>query len=123
MKMFLKFGTVGFFNTLITLGSYTLFIYIGINYLAANVLGYSLGVLNSFYWNKKWVFQDQTKKASVFLKFIAVNILTLAFNTFALYILVSQLGLHPVLANVFAIGSGLALNFIMNVKWTFNQPS
>jgi putative flippase GtrA len=123
MKMFLKFGTVGFFNTLITLGSYTLFIYIGINYLAANVLGYSLGVLNSYYWNKKWVFQDRTEKASVFFKFIAVNILTLAFNTFALCILVSQLGFHPVLANVFAIGSGLALNYIMNYKWTFNQPS
>jgi putative flippase GtrA len=123
MKMFLKFGTVGFFNTLITLGSYTLFIYIGINYLAANVLGYFLGVINSYYWNKKWVFQDRTEKASVFFKFIAVNILTLAFNTFALYILVSQLDFHPVLANVFAIGSGLALNYIMNYKWTFNQPS
>ncbi|WP_175990115.1 GtrA family protein [Bacillus sp. Marseille-Q1617] len=123
MKMFLKFGTVGFFNTLITLGSYTLFIYIGINYLAANVLGYFLGVLNSYYWNKKWVFRDRTKKASVFFKFITVNILTLTFNTFTLYILVDQLGFHPVIANVFAVGAGLALNYIMNVKWTFNQPS
>ncbi|CAN7188056.1 GtrA family protein [Rossellomorea sp. LjRoot5] len=123
MKMFLKFGTVGFFNTLITLGSYTLFVYIGINYLVANVLGYLLGVLNSYYWNKNWVFQDRTGKAGVFVKFFAVNLLTLGFNTLALFILVHQLGLHPVLANVFAVGCGLGLNYILNYKWTFNQAS
>ena len=121
MKRFLKFGTVGLFNTLITLGSYTLFVSIGMNYLLANVLGYGLGVLNSYYWNKKWVFQIKEGRANVFLKFVAVNLLTLAFNTSILYLLVNRVGLHPVVANVLAVGCGLVLNYILNYKWTFNK--
>lgn len=121
MKRFLKFGTVGVFNTLITLASYTFFIYIGINYLISNVLGYGLGVLNSYYWNKKWVFHDGSKNSGVFYKFVAVNLFTLGFNTFILFLLVNQVGLHPVIANIFAIGSGLLLNYFLNAKWTFNS--
>lgn len=119
MKRFLKFGTVGVFNTLITLGSYTLLIYIGMNYLLANVLGYMLGVLNSYYWNKKWVFKAGDVKADVFLKFASVNVFTLGFNTLILYLLVHYAGIHPVLANIVAIGSGMVLNYLLNARWTF----
>ncbi|MGM0753181.1 MAG: GtrA family protein [Bacillota bacterium] len=119
MKRFLKFGTVGVFNTLITLGSYTLFIYIGIHYLLANVLGYVLGVLNSYYWNKRWVFEARDTKADVFVKFASVNVFTLAFNTLILYLLVQYAGFHPVAANIVAIGSGMVVNYLLNAKWTF----
>ncbi|PFG04565.1 GtrA family protein [Bacillus sp. es.034] len=119
MKRFLKFGTVGVFNTLITLGSYMLFIYIGVHYLLANVLGYVLGVLNSYYWNKKWVFDAGEAKRDVFLKFALVNIFTLGFNTLILYLLVHLGGVHPVLANIVAIVSGFVLNYLLNARWTF----
>lgn len=121
MKRFLKFGTVGVFNTLITLFSFTLFYYIGINYLLAHVMGYALGVLNSFYWNKKWVFKDNRKKSATFYKFIAVNLVTLGIHTLLLYLLVSNAGLQPVLANLLATGASLLINFFLNSKWTFQQ--
>lgn len=121
MKRFLKFGTVGVFNTLITLFSFTLFYYFGINYLLAHVMGYALGVLNSFYWNKKWVFKDNRKKSATFYKFIAVNLVTLGIHTLLLYLLVSNAGLQPVLANLLATGASLLINFFLNSKWTFQQ--
>jgi putative flippase GtrA len=123
MIRFLKFGTVGFFNTLITLGSYTFLVYTGMNYLLANILGYGLGVINSYYWNKTWVFKDNSRKTAVFVKFLTVNLLTLAFNTSVLFLLVDQLGIHPVIANVFAVGTGLLLNYVLNYKWTFNKAA
>lgn len=67
MKRFLKFGTVGVFNTLITLLSFTFFYYIGINYLLAHVMSYALGVFNSFYWNKRWVFKDDSRNTAIFI--------------------------------------------------------
>ncbi|MGD6778562.1 GtrA family protein [Sutcliffiella horikoshii] len=121
MKRFLKFGTVGVFNTMITFASFTLFFYIGINYLAANVMGYILGMLNSYYWNKKWVFQDERNKASVFYKFVVVNIVTLGVHTLLLFLLVDYAELQPIIANLFATGAGLAINYFINSKWTFRQ--
>ncbi|WP_010200086.1 GtrA family protein [Bacillus sp. m3-13] len=121
MKRLLKFGTVGVFNTLITFVSFTILYFLGFNYLVANVIGYCLGVMNSYYWNKKWVFQDNRKTVSIFYKFIAVNLLTLGIQTLFLFLLVNTMGLQPVLANLGAIGASLFINYFLNAKWTFFQ--
>ncbi|ART78150.1 sugar translocase [Sutcliffiella horikoshii] len=121
MKRLLKFGTVGVFNTLITFASFTILYYLGLNYLVSNVIGYCLGIVNSYYWNKKWVFKDSRKRASIFYKFIAVNVLTLGIQTLFLFLLVNKLGLQPVLANLGSIGASLFINYFLNAKWTFFQ--
>ncbi|MGD6991064.1 GtrA family protein [Sutcliffiella horikoshii] len=121
MKRLLKFGTVGVFNTLITFVSFTILYFLGFNYLVANVIGYCLGVMNSYYWNKKWVFQDNRKTVSIFYKFIAVNLLTLGIQTLFLFLLVNTMGLQPVLANLGSIGASLFINYFLNAKWTFFQ--
>ena len=70
----MKFGLVGILNTFITIGSYMLLVYLGINYLLANVIGYILGVINSFYWNKNWVFKVSSNQRNIFMKFVIVNL-------------------------------------------------
>ncbi|KMJ59091.1 sugar translocase [Bacillus sp. LL01] len=121
MKRFLKFGTVGVFNTLITFFSFTVFYYIGINYLLAHVMGYGLGVLNSYYWNKRWVFKDERKKTAIFYKFVAVNLVTLGIHTGLLFLLVNNAGLQPVGANLMATAASLFINYFLNSRWTFHQ--
>ncbi|NRD76688.1 GtrA family protein [Bacillus sp. BRMEA1] len=123
MKKFLKFGTVGIFNTLITIGFFSLFVHLGMNYIAANVVSYFIGMINSFFWNKNWVFQVQTGQLSLFLKFMLVNLVTLGFNTACLYILVDHLQIQSILAQIFSTGFGLILNFGLNKKWTFTGES
>ena len=66
MKKFMKFGLIGILNTLITIGSYMLFVYLGMNYIIANVIGYGIGVINSYYWNKNWVFQVKLESKKYF---------------------------------------------------------
>lgn len=119
MQKLMKFGLVGVFNTIITIGSYMLLLQIGTNYILANVIGYVLGVLNSFYWNKKWVFQVKTSDKGMFFKFVVVNIITLSINTLTLYIIVNYTGLNNYVAQIFATGFGLVTNFYLNNKWTF----
>ena len=121
MEKFLKFGVVGIINTLITIGFYTLFVYLGMNYIIANILSYFIGMLNSFIWNKKWVFQVQSGNISTFVKFVIVNLVTLSFNTLCLFILVNQLHLHTSVAQILSTGAGLVINFVLNKKWTFDE--
>ncbi|PES69244.1 sugar translocase [Bacillus cereus] len=121
MEKFLKFGLVGIANTLITIISYVILVKLGMNYLAANTLSYSIGVANSYYWNKNWVFQSNGKDLSIFIKFLTVNLIVLAFNTLILFILVSKISINEFIAQIFAIGIGMMINFFLNKAWTFTQ--
>jgi putative flippase GtrA len=123
MIKFLKFGAVGILNTLITIVSYMAFIYFGMNYLIANIIAYSLGVINSFYWNNTWVFQFRTKSSKVFIKFIVVNMITLGLTTLILFQLVERTSLHSIYAQILVTGFGLVINFTLNKSWTFNNTT
>ncbi|NUC15822.1 GtrA family protein [Bacillus mycoides] len=121
MEKFLKFGLVGIANTLITIISYVILVKLGMNYLVANTLSYSIGVANSYYWNKNWVFQSNGKDSSIFIKFLTVNLIVFAFNTLSLFILVTKFSINEFIAQIFAIGIGMMINFFLNKMWTFSQ--
>lgn len=73
---FMKYLAVGALNTVVTL----LVIWvcksaIGINPFVSNAIGYVAGVINSFVWNKMWVFQADghiTRQAVRFLVGFAI---------------------------------------------------
>ena len=54
---FVKFGIVGLSNTLISYVVYVAGVRFGMHYLLASILGFVISVLNSFYWNNKYVFE------------------------------------------------------------------
>ena len=56
---FIKFGLVGISNTVISYVAYVVCVYVGIHYFGANAIGFVISVLNSFYWNNKYVFTCQ----------------------------------------------------------------
>ena len=54
----LKYGVIGVSNTLITLVVfYVINTLMGLDYAVANTLGYILGLINSFVWDRTWVFR------------------------------------------------------------------
>lgn len=58
-----KYGVVGASNSLITL--MVIFVcndILGMNLYVSNIIGYVLGLINSFIWNKKWVFKTKNPK-------------------------------------------------------------
>jgi putative flippase GtrA len=57
---FLKFCLVGGVNTGIDFALFALLTLAGLPYLAAQVISYSCGVLNSYFINGKWTFHSQT---------------------------------------------------------------
>lgn len=54
-------------------------------------------------------------------KFLTVNLIVYAFNTLCLFILVGKIALNALIAQIFAIGVGMVINFVLNKIWTFNQ--
>jgi putative flippase GtrA len=93
---------------------YTLLIYTELlPYLIASVVGYTAGLLNSYFLNKIWTFQDprphDVKRGFVF---ILVNLVTAGTNLIILSTLVEQFGLDRYLAQVFATCFSFPIKFI-----------
>lgn len=58
-----KYGLVGVSNSLITLVViYVCNEIIGLKLMLADVIGYVAGLINSFIWNKNWVFKSHNKR-------------------------------------------------------------
>lgn len=67
---FIKYCTVGGMNTLVTLA--VIFVcksLLGWNPYISNVLGYICGLINSFLWNRTWVFRSGGNYRGEALKF------------------------------------------------------
>lgn len=56
---FIKFSLVGVSNTLISEGVYAILLYFRMHYLLASFIGFSLSVVNAYYWNNRYVFVEQ----------------------------------------------------------------
>lgn len=56
-KQFIKFGLVGVSNTLLSQGIYAGLVVLGLHPQLSNLIGFLLSVLNSYYWNNKYVFE------------------------------------------------------------------
>lgn len=68
---FIRYAMVGVINTVITLAViYVCKDFLGINQWVSNAIGYVAGFVNSFVWNKLWVFRSHGAVVREALKFI-----------------------------------------------------
>lgn len=56
LARFVKFIIVGCLNTAITYICYVALRFFDFGVEVSNLIGYIVGLINSFVWNKKWVF-------------------------------------------------------------------
>lgn len=68
---FVKYCLVGGLNTVVTF--VVIFVckaLLGVNPYVSNALGYVAGVINSFVWNKQWVFRSKGRYRSEAVRFV-----------------------------------------------------
>ena len=117
---FVKFGIVGVSNTLITFAVYTLLLKgFGVWYLAASAIGFVVGAVNGFLWNRRWTFRGHVGDALTPVRWGIVQGCGLGLNLGLLYVLVHDAGLDKLLAQAFATVVVTVLTFIANRAWTF----
>lgn len=123
MREFLKFGLVGVGNTLLTVVSFNVLVFFHMNYFVANIIAYFIGMLNSYFWNKTWVFKSDQSHKKVLYKFIIVNVIVLGINNFVLYLGVDMLHFSPSISQLLGTAVGMGVNFLLNRSWTFKKDS
>ncbi len=72
MMQFVKYCIVGALNTIVCLG--VIFVcksLLGVNPYVSNISGYAAGLINSFLWNKQWVFKTRGRYRREAMRFLA----------------------------------------------------
>ncbi|MDP4000080.1 MAG: GtrA family protein [bacterium] len=118
-RQFVKFVLVGLTTTAINFTVYGLLLIVGVYYLTAAVISFSVATLNSYTWNRIWTFRAGRHHIGKLAKFTVVQLLGLSFNLIGLWLLVEYAGLHEFPAQVLANGVVVMSNFVGNKFWTF----
>lgn len=118
---FLKFIGVGVLNTLISLLVIYLLMQLGSDYKLANLAGYVAGVINSFIWNKRWVFDSRKSVWRELFWFGISFIICFALQYMILLVLVEQFNWNKYFSQLIAMGVYTVANFVLNRLITFRK--
>jgi putative flippase GtrA len=119
---FIKFGTVGISNTLLNFAVYTLLLKVfGVWYLAAAAIGFALGAVNGFLWNRRWTFRGHVGDALTPVRWAIVQGCGLALNAGLLYLWVAGVGVDKLLGEALSIVVVTTVTFLANRAWTFRM--
>ena len=122
---FVKFGIVGVANTLLTLAVYTLLLEVlGLYYVVASGIGFTVATVNSFLLNRRWTFREHEGDALTPVRWFAVQGSGLLVDLGLVYVLVDVLRIDTLVGQAIAIAIVVVLTFFANRAWTFRmRPS
>lgn len=122
-KQFFKFGMVGVSNTLISLGCYYILVYLGVNYLLANAVGFLVSVCNSYFWNSRFVFKEKTESSGIraFAKVFISYGISFCLSSVLMILFVQVLSISEYIAPILRLIFTIPLNFVVNKLWAFKE--
>ena len=104
LAQILRFLIVGGLNTLLGLSViFLLKAYFGLDDFVSNLIGYCIGLINSFFLNKKWTFNHESNKSSTVLRFIFAFLISYLANIYTVLAVRDYIGINSYLAQ----GSGI----------------
>lgn len=126
IKQFIKFGIVGISNTLISYVVYVVLVEVHLNYLLASIAGFIASVLNSYYWNNKYVFKKQENEQRTWWKtliktFVSYAGTGLILSNILLVIWVEWIKIPDIVAPLINLLITVPLNFIINKFWAYRK--
>lgn len=122
----LKYAIVGALNTLVSLATIWICMYFfNLKYDISNIIGYIIGLINSFIWNKNWVFKRRNSNELIkeVLLFLLVFIICFCLQFYCLKIMVEQLNWHEYVSQIFAMIIYTIPGYFLNRFITFKQKS
>jgi putative flippase GtrA len=123
VRQFVKFGTVGVLNTVLTLAVYTLLANgLGVYYVAASAIAFTVGTVNSFLINRRWTFRGHSGDPLTPVRWFVVQGSGLLVDLGLVYALVDGAGVDKLVGQAVAISIVVVLTFFANRAWTFRMP-
>ncbi len=123
LTQFIKFGMVGLSNTILSYVIYSFLVYIGLYYIISSVIAFFVSVLNSFYWNNKYVFKCHNNHWFIaLLKMTTSYAFTgLVLQNIFLFLFVEYLKVSKYIAPLIILIITVPLNFFINKYWSFKE--
>lgn len=123
LRQAVKFVCVGILNTALDLGLYgflTRYVawFEGENTIA-KAISYSVGILNSYLWNRSWTFNAADRSWRSFLPFVLTNLMGLAINAGILHVGLFVLGIQEWITLILATGIVFLWNFLVSKRIIF----
>lgn len=122
--IFSKFAAVGGMNTFIDFIVYTLLAVFSVNYLVAQCISYTCGLLNSYFMNRTWTFKRKGKANwQEFFRFVFVNGITLFITMFFLHLFHEQYSWSLITSKVAVTIIGVFINYIGTNLFVFKKET
>jgi putative flippase GtrA len=123
---FFKFGIVGLSNTVISYVIYSLLVYFGLHYIFASIIAFVISVLNSFFWNNKYVFKKEHNQERNILHSLLKTYLSYAFTglllqNLLLFVFIDIMHISKYVAPLLGLIVTVPLNFVLNKIWAFKS--
>lgn len=118
--LYLFFGAV---TTAVSILSFALFEWAGLDVLVANVLSWIISVLVAFITNTLWVFESTLKEKVLqkALRFYAARLFTLAVEELLLLVFIKLLGFNSLVVKTVAQVVIIVLNYLLSKLFVFNK--
>ena len=119
---FSRFLIVGISNTIITLTIIFLLLNVfNIDYRISNIIGYFVGLINSFIWNKRWTFKSKNKFQKELLPFFVMFLISYSINLGIVILSAEILLINKNICQIIGIFFYTVTNYIGNKFWTFKS--
>jgi putative flippase GtrA len=129
MRRWIRFNVVGFVGFGVQLMVLAALLGLGVHYLAATVLAVEAAILQNFVWHERWTWRDRRAvlgPAARLWRFHALNgTVSLLGNFAVMRLLVGELGIRAVPANLVAVLVCSIVNFVAGHRliWTVEESS
>jgi len=114
----IKFCCVGILNTIVGYGAFFILVNY-LYYLLALLIAHIIGVINSFLWNKFWIFKTKKFYLTEFIKFNVIYVIVFVVNAVALFVSVDIIYVDPKLAQLVLLPVITIISFFGQKLWTF----
>lgn len=117
-----RFGAVGIINTAVgLLAIYSVLFFFNANPILANLVGYAIGLVISFYLNKNWTFADNTSKSKVLPHYLILVTIAYLSNLGMVFIGMHFFNFGPYLVQLGGICIYTFIMFVGCKLYVFNR--
>ncbi len=125
VRQFVKFGIVGLSGAVVSFIAYHALLHFALDTRIAYAVGFILGGVNNYWWNRHWTFRSTGHAGKELAQFITVSAVALGISEVVLWLALGQLPRALPFRNsaawLCATVVGMAWNFFINKYWTFRH--